>query len=239
MPERLAEPALLIAASVAAYVAWTLLDRGFSEATGQVVRSRSLTQAAALAVLLGSVAYFVGAPYLALISGVLDLRVLGLTGGDPVVWLPLSAALSLVTWALMASAWRSWSQIEPPPTLTLDRSLYSDAATRSVAAAVLQQSHLAFYRGAIAMAAGTYAGVFAGLGLVVAERLAGAAIRRRWPGGGSTEGEVLLFAAWSATSLLFLATNSLPACLLAHAAIEGGIRWYASRRASAAPDPAA
>jgi hypothetical protein len=108
--------------------------------------------------------------------------------------------------------------------------------------ALCDQAHWGLYRSLPILLWGPYYGVFAGLALAAAELLAGLLLGHAGARAGDWErGLTRLGLAW-VTGLVFLATNSLWACLLVHA----GLAWVllppiqspAAQDASAARDPA-
>ena len=194
MTDRFSDPALWAALSVGIYLAWALLAGGSARQ------------------LHGRLPARVGGPgrspcrtgrRLDLLRGHTlpgaDLRGhrpahLGLFGADPLAGCLLAAVIALAAWALLALAWRRWA--DAGASLALVRPAAAAPVTRRTVPGRrgYTQCHLAFYRAVFALAAGAYAGVFAGLGLLVVEWLAGAAIRRRWPGDSTPEGEIILLA---------------------------------------------
>jgi hypothetical protein len=246
LAENLADLALWVVASVTAYLLATFAGGLLSVATRpRLAALRQRWQGWTLAPLVaGSVRliYFLGIPYLVILQGSVDLRTFGLIGGDLPSALVLGAGVGAASWIVLALAWRRLrSTIQPaeaPPT----GHWWLGDAWSGVFGALCDQAHWGLYRSLPILLWGPYYGVFAGLGLAAAELLAGLLLGHAGARAGDWErGLTRLGLAW-VTGLVFLATNSLWACLLVHT----GLAWVllppiqspAKQDTSAARDPA-
>jgi len=179
-------------------------------------------------------AFFLGIPFAAVVSGSADTRTLGLTGSDPLASAAMATAITLGGGGLLAAALGRWRQSAPsvwpaPPEPA------QSAGWLALWEAAALQSHMALYRGPFILALGTYYGVFAGLALAILERLAVGLLRQRWSTPEGVQGEVILASiAWS-TSLLFVSTNSLWACVATHAALRWGLALVWRRLTTSRP----
>jgi hypothetical protein len=168
--------------------------------------------------------YYLGIPYFAILQGDIDLRTLGLIGGDLSAALVVGASVGLAAWVVLALAWR---RLLPPVQTDVPATVSRQPGDGwpGLLDALCSQAHWALYRSWPILMWGPYYGVFAGLALAAAELLAGMLLRHDWARTGGTAwaweiGLTRLALAWI-TALVFLASNSLWACLLVHA----GLVW--------------
>lgn len=169
--------------------------------------------------------YYLGIPYLAILQGSIDLHTFGLIGGDLPAALLVGAGVGLAAWVVLALAWR---RLRPSAQTTglppAGRRRLGDAWP-GLLDSVCAQAHWALYRSWPILLWGPYYGVFAGFALAAAEWLAGTLLSHGWERTGGWVwaweiGLTRLGLAW-VTGLVFLASNSLWACLLVHA----GLVW--------------
>lgn len=232
MSDILSRPALWAIASFAIYLASAFLRRWMS-ATSQprliaLGRGWQEWHIAPVVVTGVQLLYYIGIPYVAIIEGSIDLRTFGLIGADLPAALLVGAGVGLAAWAILATAWRRLlppihANTHPPsaqPGLGESWSIPLDT--------ICAQAHWALYRSWAVLLWGTYVGVFVGLALAAAEWLAGHVLSHGWlrPTDLAWErGLTHLALAWVA-ALVFLAGNSLWACLLVHAGLLWALRAY-------------
>lgn len=197
----------------------------------------------------GRVLLFVGVPYLALggwprpsLSALLVPQDIGFIGWDPrwpaARWLEAmgdALGLAIVSLAILLLAWVNANRLSGQGAVGFGVRI-PPAPWWSVAVDILVlEVHWAFYRGAMALIfEDLYTGVFAGLGLAYLEWFLSALWWRNWSGGSQAESGAALQWLRSAlvlvSALVFLVTQSLWACLLAHGLIELTLRRVSGRR---------
>jgi hypothetical protein len=243
----LSEPALWVIASILIYLLAALAGRRISVITQpRLVTLRQRWQGWLLEPFISGgvrLLYYLGIPYLAILQGSIDLRTIGLIGGDLPAALQIGVGVGLVAWVVLALAWRRLvlpTQATVPPTVgTWQRA----GAWPGLFDAICAQAHWALYRSWPILLWGPYYGVFAGLALSAAEWLAGMLLGRAWArsGGPVWAWEIGLTRLGLAlvTALVFMASSSLWACLLVHASLAWALfaRWQPPQLLDASPAP--
>lgn len=168
--------------------------------------------------------YYVGVPFLALYSGLIDLRAMGLGSFDWADGTRWTIILILAGWVLLLVIWlpylRATADVPAPP------SMRGHTLSRRIVEMIYMQAHWAFYRAAaIVLLTGAvpdpfYWGTVLGLGLILVEAFADPRVRAQLTRVG--EADVLIWNAAQAVinGIGFLVTRNLWLLLVIHFFLE-------------------
>lgn len=173
-------------------------------------------------------AYHVGLPFLALIKGAMSPRLLGLSGLDWIEGIGAGVLLGLGAFLLLVWGWSHYSRslgrrkVERPRLAEVHILSQPWGWPLILLEIIYLEAHWAFYRSGPLAVLGDYWGVFAGLGIVLAEWATNPELRRNL--GTERQGGIL----WTGSlalviAILFLFTRNLWLCALIHLGLEIGL----------------
>ncbi|MSP11700.1 MAG: hypothetical protein EXR62_01960 [Chloroflexi bacterium] len=194
--------------------------------TGAAKRPAGIvTLASNLLLLVVRILYMIGIPYLALIQGIINLRVMGLFVTD---WsVDIRTILPFVVAAALCIGWSLWRYLAtirpwhliPEQTLPwwINRTVSAFGWGSALAEAAMREVHWAFYRSLplLLVANGIWAN-FIGLGIVYLEGLAIPQVRQNLQEPGEGEEHILTASLAVVSTVCFYLTGNLWLCIVLH-----------------------
>jgi hypothetical protein len=169
-----------------------------------------------------------GLPFLALIKGITNPRLLGLSDLDWIRGIGAGVPLGLGAFLLLAWGWshhiRSLGRrkVERPRSGEVHLLSQPWGWPLTLLEVIYLEAHWAFYRSGLLTVLGDYWGVFAGLGVVLIEWATNPILRRNL--GTERQGEILSMASLALViAILFLFTKNLWLCAIIHLGLEMGL----------------
>jgi hypothetical protein len=198
---------------LAANLSWRV--QGWTEGRGQRLGVWARRLAGGPLPLAGALTYNIVVPYAALLVGRFDLRVAGLIGFDWSISLRQGAALAMATSVLL------WLNSRHVRAFSAGggREAVGGPVVARLWHALFVQAHLGFYRTICLLLFGSYAGVWVGLALVLAEWLLAPAWRAGWAQEEGQHSFAFDLALAITTTVLFLYTSNTWVCVLMHASL--------------------